>query len=125
LPARPIRKWRILYAEDVRELRDLARMVLSLDGHYVECVVDGKFALDRITAAPTAFDMVITDHHMPVMNGLQLVEQLRAIQYPGRILVFSSELKPQVTEAYYALKVDRVIPKPIFPSELRHVLAEL
>jgi CheY-like chemotaxis protein len=121
----PKRCWRILYAEDVRELRDVARIALSLDGHTVDCEVDGALALARITANPSAFDLILTDHHMPNMNGLQLVQHLREIKYPGKILVFSSELKPQIAEAYLALGVDGVMPKPIFPSELRRILAEL
>src|SRR5882724_3099955 len=85
------RRWRILYAEDVRELREIACMALSLDGHSIDCELDGALALARIKADPAAFDLVLTDHHMPNMNGLQFVEQLRAIKYPGKIVVFSSE----------------------------------
>ena len=123
--AAPGRRWRILYAEDVRELREVARMALTLDGHQVECEADGQLALNRITADPSAFDLILTDHHMPNMNGLELVQHLRELQYPGKIIVFSSELKPPVAEAYFALGVGHVLPKPIFPSELRKVLAEL
>ncbi len=119
------RPLRILYAEDVRELREVARMALSLDGHQIECALDGQLALNRVTTAPDAFDLVITDHHMPNMNGLEFVEHLRAMKWPGKIIVFSSELKDEVRVAYLALKVDGVLPKPIFPSELRRVLAEL
>ncbi|MBI5770778.1 MAG: response regulator [Verrucomicrobia bacterium] len=121
----PGRKWRILYAEDVRELREVARLALTLDGHSIECALDGKLALERVTGAPDAFDLIITDHHMPNMNGLEFVEQLRAMRWPGKIIVFSSELKSEVEKAYVAHCVDRVLPKPIFPSELRRVLAEL
>jgi two-component system, chemotaxis family, chemotaxis protein CheY len=119
------RRWRILYAEDVRELREVARMALTRDGHSFESAVDGRAALDRVLAAPGAFDLIITDHHMPNMNGLEFVEHLRAMNYPGKIVVFSSELKQTIHEAYAAFKVDRILPKPIFPSELRVVLAEL
>jgi CheY-like chemotaxis protein len=119
------RCWHILYAEDVRELREVARLALSLDGHSIECAFDGRLALERVKAAPAAFDLILTDHHMPNMNGLEFVQHLRAMGFPGKIVVFSSELKEQVRDAYLALRVDRVLPKPIFPSELRRVLAEL
>ena len=100
-------------------------MALSLDGHQIECALDGKLALDRVTADPAAFDLILTDHHMPNMNGLEFVGHLRAMKYPGKIVVFSSELRKEIEQAYLALGVDRVLPKPIFPSELRKVLAEL
>lgn len=100
-------------------------MALSREGHTIECVVDGAVALEKLTAAPSSVDLLITDHHMPVMNGLQLVEALRAQAFPGKILVFSSELSPVVAEQYRRHAVDRILPKPVFPSELRRVLADL
>jgi len=119
---RPIR---ILYAEDLRDLREVARMALTRDGHTIECVDDGALALARIKAAPHSLDLLITDHHMPNMNGLELVTALRALRFSAKIVVFSSELSPLVGAAYRDLGVDRILPKPIFPSELRQALAEL
>jgi len=116
---------RILYADDMRELREVARISLSREGHLIECVADGREALNRVAANPAAYDLVITDHHMPNVNGVELVTQMRALNYPGKILVFCSELSPSVNETYYRLKVDRILNKPVFPSELRQVLSEL
>ncbi len=115
---------RILYADDLRELRDVARISFSRDGHGIECVDDGLIALNRVMADPN-FDLVITDHHMPNMNGLELVKGLRKLEFPGKIIVFSSELGPQVAGEYRKLNVDRILYKPIFPSALRQTLAEL
>jgi CheY-like chemotaxis protein len=120
LKARPLR---ILYAEDLRDLREVARMALTRDGHSIECVVDGSVALEKITAAPESVDLLITDHHMPVMNGLELVTAVRALGFPGKIVVFSSELSVAVADEYRRMAVDGFLPKPIFPSELRRVLA--
>jgi two-component system chemotaxis response regulator CheY len=119
------RTMRVLYADDVRQLRDLLTIVLSKEGHTVECVADGLQALEKVTATPDAYDLVITDHHMPNMNGLDLVTHLRAMSFPGKIIVFSSELSQSVNVAYQQLKVDYVLPKPIFPATLRALLATL
>jgi CheY-like chemotaxis protein len=121
-PKRPLR---ILYADDMRELREVARIALSRDGHLIECVGDGQQALDRVTADPSAYDLVITDHHMPHLNGIELVTRLRALPFNGKVLIFCSELSPAVNETYQKLKVDRILYKPVFPSELRQVLADL
>lgn len=115
----------ILYAEDMPELRDVARISLSRDGHTVELAEDGLEALEKITAAPGRFNMLITDHHMPRMNGVDLVRQLRATSFPGKIVIFSSELSRDVNNAYREMNVDRILNKPIFPAELRRVLDEL
>lgn len=120
----PKRFLRILYADDVRELREVARISFSREGHGIECVEDGAHALNRVMADP-AFDLVITDHHMPNLNGLELVKGLRQLGFGGKIMVFSSELDPAVADEYRKLVVDRILFKPIFPSALRATLAEL
>ncbi len=121
----PAKTFRILYAEDMRELRDLAIITLGRDGHSVECVKDGQAALGRLTAEPAAFNLLITDHHMPNMNGLELIQHVRTLPYIGKIIVFCSELSQDVNQAYCDLKVDEILYKPILPSELRAVLARL
>ncbi len=115
---------RILYADDLRELRDVARISLSREGHGIECVEDGQLAAARV-AADAGFDLVITDHHMPNMNGLELVLRLRELKFPGKIMVFSSELSSAVAADYTRLKVDRILYKPVYPTALRQVLHEL
>jgi CheY-like chemotaxis protein len=123
-PFAPKRPLRILYADDVRELRDVARLSLSREGHAIECVADGLIALARVTSDPS-FDLVITDHHMPNMNGLEFVRALRERNFAGKIIVFSSELGPIVADEYRRLNVDRMLYKPVYPSALRQIIAEL
>ncbi len=126
IPTQTVRRTiRILYAEDVHELRDLARVVFAREGHSVECAVDGAEALVRLNETPDAYDLLITDHHMPRMNGLQLVKEVRKRTFKGKIMVFSSELNPAVAAAYHELNVDRVLFKPVFPSSLRQTICEM
>ena len=116
---------RVLYADDMRELRQLLKVVLERDGHKVESVADGNLALNLLQANPTAYDVVITDHHMPTVSGLELVARLRAMNYAGRIIVFSSELSEKVNLSYHEHNVDFILPKPVFPSDLRALFATL
>ncbi len=115
---------RILYADDLPELRDVARISFSREGHAIECFADGALAFTRILADPT-FDLVITDHHMPNMNGIEFVKKLREVGFAGKIMVFSSELSEIVARNYREQGVDRILYKPVFPSALRNALAEL
>jgi two-component system, chemotaxis family, chemotaxis protein CheY len=116
---------RVLYADDMKELRQLMEIVLDRDGHHVDSVSDGHLALELIQKNPLAYDVVITDHHMPTISGLQLVAQLRSLKFAGKIIVFSSEINEDVDEAYLRFKVDHILPKPIFPSDLRALFASL
>ena len=116
---------RVLYADDMRELRQLMEIVLGRDGHKVESVADGHLALELVRKDLLAFDVLITDHHMPTISGLELVAQVRALNFPGKIIVFSSELSTEVDMGYRRHKVDHILPKPIFPSDLRAIFATL
>ena len=120
-----VRPLRILYAEDLLEMRQLAHMMLTSLGHSLECCDNGRLAWDRVRVAPDAFDLVITDHLMPVMTGLEFVTRLRTIPFRGRIIVLSSDIDPRTASLYRTLKVDQILNKPIMPRMLLQVIAEL
>jgi|SRR5580658_6488111 two-component system, chemotaxis family, chemotaxis protein CheY len=115
---------RVLYVDDMRELRDVARLALSRCGHTIDCAPDGRDALNMITADPGAYDIVISDHHMSGMNGLELVMKLREIKYPGMIAIVSSELNGDVEEDYRRLGIERILYKPVSLSDLRSLVLE-
>lgn len=66
---------KILIAEDDRELRQLFSHVLTKNGYAVKGVANGREALDAMDA--DYFDLIISDIMMPVMDGYELVRQLR------------------------------------------------
>lgn len=121
-PSRPLR---ILYADDMPELRSLMRDMLARQGHSVETVDGGDTALLRLKETLNGYDLLITDHHMPGINGLELVRQARELTYPCKIVVFSSEISDEVHEQYRRFAVDAILPKPIFPAIFRSALDEL
>lgn len=120
----PAKSLRIVHVDDVPQLREVIRLSLGRDGHTVESFADGASALARIKEDPGAFDLFISDHHMPRMSGLEVVRELRRIAYGGRIFIFSSEIDHEVNDDYLALKVDQVLPKPILLPELRQLLLD-
>jgi CheY-like chemotaxis protein len=63
---------RILIAEDEDSLRGLVARALLLDGHDVVTAQDGAEALDVLTRTDGAFELLLTDIRMPVMDGIAL-----------------------------------------------------
>jgi YesN/AraC family two-component response regulator len=61
---------------------------------------DGWEALMKIGVSKRTFDVVITDHRMPRMSGLELVRQLRKRAFNGKILVLSAHLSDEDIKAY-------------------------
>ena len=67
--------FKILIAEDDRELRQLFQHVLTKNGYAVTGVSNGEEAMDAIDAG--YYDLIISDIMMPVMDGYELVSSLR------------------------------------------------
>src|SRR5688500_11357123 len=87
-----VRHFRVLCAEDHEQVADLLRVILQRAGHDVECAGAGAEALRKMTAAAVPYDVLITDHVMPEMNGLELVRTLRKKAFAGTIIVQSARL---------------------------------
>lgn len=121
-PGRPLH---ILYAEDLQQLRMFMSEMLGREGHEVETADDGAAALEQLAPKLGAIDVLITDHHMPRLNGLDLVRAVRQLPFAGKIVVFSSEISEAVHDQYRQLGVDLILPKPIFPVTFRRMLGEL
>jgi DNA-binding response OmpR family regulator len=115
----------ILLAEDERSVAFSISFALKADGHTIEIVSDGEEALSELTRKPGAFDLLITDHSMPRMNGVELVKRLRDAAFGGKIVVLSAHLSAENRVAYLALGVDLMIPKPFDVHELRAAIRRL
>jgi YesN/AraC family two-component response regulator len=86
---------------------------------------NGWEALIKVGATARPFDVVITDHRMPGTTGLQLVRQLRAQNFGGKILVLSAHLSDEDIRAYEELSVDMMMSKPFDFDELQQAMAVL
>src|SRR6266850_1294284 len=63
---------RILIAEDEEAIRAFIARALIQDGHEVKTANDGAEALDVLTRESGAFELLLTDIRMPVMDGIAL-----------------------------------------------------
>jgi CheY-like chemotaxis protein len=113
-------KKRVLVAEDDLPVRAFMDEALYFLGYHVVTEENGVAALRRLDAA--SFDIVITDHRMPEMDGLGLVRELRARSYAGRIYVVSGEMPSEAWEEYERLRVDGIATKPLKVAELHRLL---
>ncbi len=66
----------ILLVEDQKEVRDMMLNMLERLGFEVYTCETGLEGLEVLRENPGAFDLVITDHNMPVMTGLEMIYQV-------------------------------------------------
>ena len=71
------------------------------------------------------FDVVIVDHKMPEVSGVEFVQRLRDVQFSGKIIVLSAHLTDDNRRAYAELKVDTMLTKPFDVHELRELMDSL
>jgi two-component system response regulator MtrA len=68
---------RILLVEDDPSIREVTAIGLRGAGFTVEAAEDGRAGLDRFTAAPQPFDLVLLDVMLPRMDGLEVAREIR------------------------------------------------
>jgi DNA-binding response OmpR family regulator len=115
----------ILLAEDERSVAFSISFALKPDGHRIEVVMDGEQALAEVRIKPGTFDLLITDHSTPRMNGVELVRQLREAGFRGKTLVLSAHLSLENRAAYETLGVDGLLPKPFDLFQLRDLIGRI
>ena len=113
-------KKKILVVDDEPMVCEAIGMLLSVDGHEVVPASNGPAALALFEQGK--FDLVITDYHMPKMNGDALALAIKERQ-PGQpiimITAFADMLK---TSAAPLAGVDQLITKPFKLQELREAI---
>ena len=100
-------------------MAQMVGLLLGGPGAKITHACDGWMALMKIGAAKEPFDVIITDHRMPRMNGLDLVRRLRVRNFEGKIIVLSAHLTKENIQAYEELKVDMMFAKPFDCEELQ------
>ena len=110
---------RILTVEDEPAVAQMVALLLGGPGAKITNACDGWMALMKIGAAAEPFDVIITDHRMPRMTGLDLVRRLRVQKFAGKIIVLSAYLTPENIQAYEELQVDMMFAKPFDAGELQ------
>ena len=116
------RSFNILVADDDPSVCLVLSIILRRLGHQVETVYDGKEAIQFLTSKPGHIEVLITDHRMPLVSGLALVQYLRKNEYDGKIMIISGYLSDELLIAYREKKVDKIIQKPFEVEELSSLL---
>ena len=107
---------KILIAEDDRELRQLFSHVLNRYGYTVVGVSNGQEALDAMDT--DFYDMIISDIMMPVMDGYELVRQLRDVGNTTPILMITAKDAFGDMRLGFQSGVDDYMVKPINVNEM-------
>ena len=108
----------ILVVDDEAAVRNVLRAVLMKLNFKVLTAGDGVAALLHVTEQPTALRAVITDLHMPEMNGLDFVRVLQGRLPQASIIVASGRMEEAEEREFKQLGVAAVLEKPFTQEQL-------
>ena len=113
---------RFLVAEDESRLQVIMRLWLTKAGHEVVLVRNGREALDHLAAA---FDVLITDVNMPLLNGMDLVRRLLAEgRTPRLTIILTSRCDVEELQREFSSPNIRIFSKPFSPRDLMNLIEE-
>ncbi|MFZ4874266.1 PAS domain-containing protein [Janthinobacterium sp. Mn2066] len=78
---------RVLLVEDNEINQEVAQYILLHSGARVAVAANGQLAVDLLAAAPHDFDVVLMDLQMPVLNGYEATQAIRALGLTGLPIV--------------------------------------
>jgi two-component system cell cycle response regulator CpdR len=115
---------RILLVDDEEPIRAFLKRGLEVDGHEVTVAIDGADGLERLGEAGGAFDLLLTDIRMPMMDGIALALAAKR-DHPNVTVLLMTGFADQRERAngLEGVVLD-VLTKPFSLSDLRAKVAQ-
>jgi len=114
---------RILVVEDDRDVRQLNTEVLSRSGYEVDAAEDGAAAWQALNT--DSYDLLITDHNMPKLTGVELLQKLRAARLALPAILVSGAMPMEELNRHPELQIEAKLLKPFTADELLGTVKEV
>jgi|GEM_PF-4753255 len=116
----PIKRLRVLVAEDNSMNQLIAIKMLNKMGHSAVAVANGQEAIEALKQTP--YDLVLMDCQMPEMDGYEATKNIRGVQSSFRdikIIAMTANAMAGDREKCMAAGMNDYVPKPVKASELQ------
>ena len=115
----------ILIADDDEGHQRVVEMLLTLDGHDVVSVNDGKEALEYLKANTP--DLVVLDVNMPMVDGIDVCQRMRQVSRLKKVpVIILTAMRDEKTQTMARMaKADLVVPKPLEGKDFRATVTRL
>ena len=121
---------RLLLVEDNAINLEIAKMILTQSGFTVETAVNGKIALDMVSASEAGYyDIILMDIQMPVMDGYEATKAIRALENKALseipIVAMTANAFAEDVKAAHNAGMQAHIAKPVDVKLMKKVLSEI
>lgn len=111
----------ILLVEDDAVNAIIAKKVLNNSGHTVTHVTDGQQAIETFSLSPERYDVILMDHHMPILDGVQATIKLHELYDPKvlpPIIALTANAMDGEREKYLKVGMQDYCTKPFTQEQL-------
>jgi PAS domain S-box-containing protein len=115
----------ILVVDDEPAVRDVLRQILTAIGFRVRTAQDGRGALEILGDASIPVAGVITDLHMPVMDGIELAREIRRRRPDLPVVLASGYAEKAEPQVFAQLRFTAQLHKPFSLETLSHTLRRM
>ena len=115
----------ILIVDDDEGIIDIHTEILEDLGYQVTAETSSVVALELFKNQPHKFDMVLTDHGMPEMTGIQLAKELLLIRNDIPIALLSGYDDTDLEKDATQTGICRVIMKPLDHEQLGEIIRDV
>lgn len=111
----------ILLVEDDTVNAIIAKKALNNSGHTVTHVTDGQQAIEIFALSPERYDVILMDHHMPILDGVQATIKLHELYDPQSlppIIALTANAMDGEREKYLKVGMQDYCTKPFKQEQL-------
>ncbi len=116
-------KLKVLLVDDSPDNRFLFKSFLSRLGAQVELAENGQEAIEK--AKNFAFDILLMDIQMPVMDGLEAMNRLCALKYPAPVIAMSGDSQTENIKKISKSGFAGYLVKPVDRQQMTEMILEL
>jgi len=99
----------ICIVDDDQAVADSLQVLLETNGFSVQCFASGQ---EFLAGAPRRCGCLVIDHHIPGMNGLDVIDRLRREAVDLPVILISGRLDPAIRQRAAGLGVTKILDKP-------------
>ena len=114
----------ILYAEDEKDLREVTHQILKGFTKKQYVAENGQEGLELFKAHEKEIDLFITDVNMPILNGLDMIKEIKKININIPIIVATAFSNKEYLLEAIDIGVDKYVLKPIDIAKLLQVMSQ-
>jgi PAS domain S-box-containing protein len=115
----------ILLIDDDKMVCKAEQLMMESVGYCVTTLQNPVEAIEVFQRNPDGYDMVLTDHNMPQLSGIQLARRIKEIRSDIPILMLTGLQDSDLTEESKQGGIDIVACKPITKSELTCLVTQM